>query len=74
MLKKRADSNKKKGSINNSKSKKSFIGNEKDKFLFKLTGGGFLNSKSGMQTTTHLIKSPKSSTATPTSKIRKQSK
>lgn len=73
MLKKRSDSKKKKGSTNNSKSKKSLISSETDKFLFNLTGG-FLGSKPNLQTTTHLIKSPKSSTATPSSKIRKQSK
>lgn len=75
MLKRRAESKKKKTSANNIKQQKLGIVNQPDKFLFKLTGG-FLSPKSSTYTpnSTQLSKASKSGTVTPSSKIRKQSK
>lgn len=75
MIKKRAESKKKKSSLNNSKNHKLGIssGNE---FLFKLSGG-LISAKASIsgngQGTLSKI-TTKSPTATPSSKIRKQSK
>lgn len=75
MIKKRAESKKKKSSLNNSKNQKLGISTGND-FLFKLTGG-FISTKASISgnTSNTLSKFPtKSPTATPSSKIRKQSK
>lgn len=72
MLKKRAESKKKKSSANNSKNQKPLLINHTDKILLKLSGG--YNPKPSIYGVTPLNKTPKSCTATPTSKIRKQHK
>lgn len=79
MLKRRAESKKKKVSNNNIKPQKLGLANHPEKILFKVSGG-FLSPKSGTFATntpnnsTLLAKSSKSGTVTPSSKIRKQSK
>lgn len=73
MLKKRAESKKKKSSANNSKNHKALFASHTDKILFKLSGG-FMNVKPSMYSSGQVPKTPKSSTATPSNKLRKQSK
>ena len=74
MIKKRAESKKKKSTLNNSKNQRLGLTSNSDKFLFKLTGT-FLNAKSSIPSnTTTATLTTKSPTATPSSKIRKQSK
>lgn len=76
MLKRRAESKKKKTSATNIKQHKFGIANHSDKLLFKLTGG-FLSPKPSAynpNTSTQIAKASKSGTVTPSNKIRKQSK
>ena len=72
MLKKRAESKKKKSTTNTNKNQKPILASHTDKILLKLTGG--YNVKPNIYGITQVNKTPKSATATPSSKIRKPNK
>ena len=74
MLKRTAESKKKKPSPNTSKSIRNGLGDKPEKLLFKFTGGALMTPKANLYKCPPSSKASKSATITPSNKSRKPSK